>query len=101
MRVAALKDDQLDGSGGVKHSKKIEKDVEGQSSCSRSYSRIGPAVGVAADSSSDQTDVEHQIEIEAHAAIKYRTCSWKKVRSPRLTPRALHAKLAALILKIQ
>ena len=95
MWVSALKDDQSYGNGNREPGERVEKDTEGQSNCSRSYSRIGPAVGIATDSASDKVDIGQQIEMEADAAIKYRTCSWQKVGFPRLLLKASHARLMA------
>jgi hypothetical protein len=41
----------------------------------------------AVDSSSTTESVGRQIEMESENSIKYRTCSWQKVRVPRPTVR--------------
>lgn len=81
MSATALKEDKPFGygAGSFEPGEKNENDVEGLGSATRKYSRIGPAVGVPADSDSDKVDIGRQIEMEADAAIKYRTCSWQKV----------------------
>lgn len=82
MSIAALKADKPFGTAGsFEPGEKHEKDAENLGSPLRKYSRIGPAVsGATADSDSDNINIERQIELEADAAIKYRTCSWQKVR---------------------
>ena len=82
MSITALKADKPFGfAGSFEPGEKHEKDAEMLGSTLRKYSRIGPAVsGSAADSDSDNINIERQIELEADAAIKYRTCSWQKVR---------------------
>lgn len=50
---------------------KQEYDVEGQP---RRDSRIAPV------QAEDRTSIGKQLELEAENAIKYRTCSWQKVR---------------------
>ena len=80
MSSAALREDKPFGfAGSPEPGERKEKDAEVLGSASRKYSRIGPAVGVVADSDSDKVDIGRQIELEADAAIKYRTCSWQKV----------------------
>lgn len=82
MSVTALKEDKPFGyAGGFVPGENTEKDAETLGSPFRKYSRIGPAIGVSADSDSDKVDIGRQIELEADAAIKYRTCSWQKVGS--------------------
>jgi hypothetical protein len=90
MSIAALREDNPLGfkqslePGGSE--KKNGKDAEVIGDPFRKYSRIGPAVNGAAradsDSDSDSGDVGRQMEREADAAIKYRTCSWQKVGRP-------------------
>lgn len=78
MSVSALKEDIPFGAAhSFEPGEKNEEDAERQRSYSRRYSRIGPAIGAGTDS--EKADIGHQIELEAHAAIKYRTCSWQKV----------------------
>lgn len=58
---------------------KGDYDIERQQSLKR---------GIRSGSESiDKASVGRQIELEAENAIKYRTCSWQKVRSLTLTPR--------------
>ncbi|KAL9122868.1 MAG: hypothetical protein Q9187_000579 [Circinaria calcarea] len=56
-------------------------DTEKQASSARKVSRVGgPIMGVVGDSDSDAAlSVGKQMEMESSNAIKYRTCSWKKV----------------------
>jgi hypothetical protein len=80
MSATALKEDNPFGfESSFAPGEKNEKDTERRGSRSRRYSRIVPVPRVAADSDSDKGDVGRQIELEADAAIKYRTCSWQKV----------------------
>ncbi|ERF76148.1 hypothetical protein EPUS_01482 [Endocarpon pusillum Z07020] len=80
MSTTALKADKPFGfAGSFEPGEKHEKDAGILGSPLRKYSRIGPAVsGATADSDSDNINIERQIELEAGAAIKYRTCSWQK-----------------------
>lgn len=57
-------------------------DTEKQASSARKMSRVGgPTTGVMGDSDSDSAlSVGKQMEMESSNAIKYRTCSWQKVR---------------------
>lgn len=59
--------------------KQHEYDVESQP---RRDSRIAPV------QAEDRTSIGKQLELEAENAIKYRTCSWQKVRfsAPRCRP---------------
>jgi hypothetical protein len=76
MSIAALREDNPLGfaqsleAGGEKNGR---KDADFMDSPFRKYSRIGPAVN------SDSGDMGRRMELEADAAIKYRTCSWQKV----------------------
>lgn len=82
MSTAALREDRPFGYAGSSELRgKNEKDAERLGSATRKYVRIGPAVSATADSDfdSDKDGVGRQIELEADAAIKYRTCSWQKV----------------------
>jgi hypothetical protein len=80
MSATALKEDNPFGfESNFSPGEKEEKDAEGRGSFSRKYSRIVPAASFAADCDSDKGDIGRQIELEANAAIKYRTCSWQKV----------------------
>jgi hypothetical protein len=82
MSVTALREDKAFGdAGSFVPGEKNEKDAERLGYTTRRYSRIGPTIGASADSDSDKADIGRQIELEADAAIKYRTCSWQKVRS--------------------
>ena len=56
-----------------------EFDHEGQDEKGRKMSRIA-APGAVSDADS-QISVGKQMELEASNSIKYRTCSWQKVRS--------------------
>ena len=63
-------------------------DTEKQASSTRKMSRVGvPATGIAGDSDSDSAlSVGKQMEMESSNAIKYRTCSWQKVRRNSILP---------------
>ena len=59
-------------------------DVERRNSTTvhgRKMSRIGPPpkIGSIPDDSCSGDDYNKLVEMEAHDAIKYRTCSWQKV----------------------
>jgi len=86
MSIAALREDNPLGlaqsrePGSEKNGTSGRKDADILGDPFRQYSRIGPAVnGARADSDSDCGDIGRQMELEADAAIKYRTCSWQKV----------------------
>lgn len=66
-------------------------DTEKQASSARKMSRVGgPATGVMRDSDSDSAlSVGKQMELESSNAIKYRTCSWQKVRRNSILPTRL------------
>ena len=72
MTSTALKEDKAARAATWSDRGTKEKDGESQNSFGE-YSRIGPPVG------SDKVDIGTQIELEANAAIQYRTCSWQKV----------------------
>lgn len=59
---------------------KSEYDIEGQEP-ERRNSRVAP---IHSNTSSDRISVSRQVELEAENAIKYRTCSWQKVRCASL-----------------
>ncbi|NKB16958.1 MAG: hypothetical protein HC770_00600 [Pseudanabaena sp. CRU_2_10] len=81
MSVIALREDRLSGvNAGADLDGKDEVDAERQSPSVQKYTRIGPAVGSAARRNSE-VDLARQLKAEANAALKYRTCSWQKVRS--------------------
>lgn len=76
MSTTALKEDKASRGAPTNLDHKGEKDAESQNSLNLEYSRIGPPVGF---SGLEKVDVGTQIELEANAAIQYRTCSWQKV----------------------
>ena len=83
------KADEVDTSnspGETTHDEKVQ-DVEKQSiwtgAARLKKGRIGPPLegAPAADSDAESSlDISKQMEMEASNAIKYRTCSWQKVR---------------------
>jgi hypothetical protein len=80
MSAAALKEDNPFGyAGRFVPGETDEKDAERRGSVSRKYSRIEPVLVTIGDGDSDKADIARQIELEANAAIKYRTCTWQKV----------------------
>ena len=82
MLSSALREDNPSGTAGhLEQGEKNGKDGERPGSTIRTYSRIAPAPSVLSDSNSDRVDIGRQMELEADAAIKYRTCSWQKVWS--------------------
>jgi hypothetical protein len=95
MSVTALKEDMPFGTAGTfDPNGKGEKDAERQGSVGRRYSRIGPPMSVSRrPSDPDKADIGRQIELEADAAIKYRTCSWQKVfHSQCLSAGSIHTR---------
>lgn len=80
---AALREDNPSGTAShLEQGEKNGKDGETPGFTTRTYSRIAPAPSVRSDSDSDRVDIGRQMELEADAAIKYRTCSWQKVCFP-------------------
>jgi hypothetical protein len=71
----------MDPHSNVKMSEKKGYDAERTTSQPRRMSRIGSAVPGTLHGDEDDSviDVGKQIELEADNAIKYRTCSWRKV----------------------
>ena len=73
----------------VSSEEKDIKDVERQDDNRRGSRVGGPLRGstVLNDDNSSTVSVGKQIELEAGNSIKYRSCSWQKVRSPaRILP---------------
>lgn len=62
------------------HSLPGEKDVEKQDSTRRGSRIAAPRRGSILDDSDDSISLGALIEAEKDNAIKYRTCSWQKVR---------------------
>jgi hypothetical protein len=91
MSIAALREDNPLGiARSLEPGEKNRKDADVIGSPFRQYSRIGPAVnGVTAASDWENMDIRRQMELEADAAIKYRTCSWQKVGFPSLHMRCV------------
>lgn len=56
----------------------------------RRMSRIGPppkkSLEIPMDDNSSQDEYTKLVEMEAHNAIQYRTCSWQKVNHPTIGP---------------
>lgn len=68
-----------------------DQDIEKNGSQGRKMSRIGaPLPGILGDSDSDSTiSVGKQLELESNNSIKYRTCSWPKVKELSSLPRSI------------
>lgn len=66
-----------------KYGNTYETDAEGGTFGGRKMSRVdGKALTTSGDADSDSgLSVGKQIELEQSQAIKYRTCSWQKVRT--------------------